>query len=99
MTRNAVMVALALAADVEITHAIKNADMPLVPHPFIGNNLTGLTVVLLDTICQFGDAMHAIHGAGASVSELLHGGYLAIDNTPLDATAPNGVIVCGANWK
>ena len=97
--RDAVLTALAVAEDAEITHAIKNEDMPLIPHPFIANALTGLTVVLLDAVCAFGDQMATLHNAGASVCELLYGGAVSIDNTPLDALTPQGVISCSASWK
>jgi len=30
--------------EIEITHAFKNSDMGLIPHPFQGNDLTGKTV-------------------------------------------------------
>jgi hypothetical protein len=85
--------------EIEITHAIKNADMDLIPHPFMFNDLTGLTVVMLDCICHLGEQMKMIHDCGESVSSLLHGGQLIIDNTPLSATSPKGVKVCMGIWK
>ncbi len=85
----------------EITQAIKNADMPLIPHPFMGNDLTGKTVVLLDPVsdltwklaemCECHDQFN--------LNELLHAGRFIIDNTPLPRKGPPGVPVVGYRWK
>lgn len=34
--------------EVEITQAYKERNMPFVPHPFVGNDLNGLTIVELE---------------------------------------------------
>jgi len=97
--REAVLQAIAEAEDIEVTHKIKNADMALIPHPFFFNDLTGLTVVMLDALCGFGDHIATLHAHGESIATLLHGGAFAIDNTPLTCCTPNGVIACRATWK
>jgi len=78
----------------------KQRDMPLIPHPFQGNDMTGKTIVLLDpvgSICE--ELWLAREFGGDSVTEILHGEYLQIDNTPLSRAAPPGVIPVAANWK
>jgi hypothetical protein len=90
---------------VEVTQAIKNADMPLIPHPFLGNDMTGKTVVLLDPMSSIVERMLDIVASGERVSEILHGGahggggYLAIDNVPLARGAPPGVMPVDVKWK
>jgi len=97
--RGAVMAGLASAADVEITHAIKNADMPLVPHPFLANNLTGLSVVMLDALGTFGSQMADLHAAGESIALLIHEGRFAISNVPLAIASAPGVMPVRCSWK
>ena len=85
---------------VEVTQAVKQTDMPLIPHPFIfGNDLTGKTVVLLDPVGPMAARLHALHRAGESVSEILHADYLSIDNTPQVRQAPPGVMPVAVSWK
>jgi hypothetical protein len=96
--------ALALLADkdrveLEIRQEIKNKDLPLVPHPFLGNDLTGKTVVMLDPISDLAWQLAAINETGESINEILHDGYMQVDNTALARTTPNGVIVVSATWK
>ena len=87
----------------EITQAVKQADMPLIPHPFQGNDLTGKTVVLIDPVSRICEGLLRMHeefsSAPESVAELLHGDYLRLGNTPLPRSAPPGVIAVSANWK
>jgi hypothetical protein len=97
--RDAVLEQLANAADVEVTHAIKNADMPLIPHPFLQNDLAGSSIVLVDPVGAMAEQLAALHSAGESVGGLLHGKYLTIDNTPLACITPRGVVACRAAWK
>lgn len=85
--------------ETEITHDIKNADMPLIPHPFTGNDLAGKTVVMLDPVGSFCEKLHQMALAGESINEILHKGYLKLDNIPLAVNAPLGVMAVKANWK
>lgn len=84
----------------EITQAVKQADMGLIPHPFLGNDLTGLTVVLIDPVsdhthraaevfCECHDEHH----------DLYYKNKLVIDNAALNRNAPPGVQVAGVKWK
>ena len=97
--RNAVFDQLARASEVEITHAIKNADMPLIPHPFTANNVSGTTIVLLDPVGAMSEQLATLHAAGESISGFLYDKYLTIDNTPLAGNTPPGVVACRASWK
>jgi hypothetical protein len=87
----------------EITQAVKHADMPLIPHPFQGNDLTGKTIVLLDPVSSMCERLLRMHeefgSATESIGNLLHGGYLRVGNTPLNRTGPPGVIAVAANWR
>jgi len=85
--------------EVEVTQAVKQRDMPLIPHPFIGNDLTGLRVVLLEPVGALCECLSALHAGEESIADLLHNGYLILDNDPLDLAAPPGVIPVRFRWK
>lgn len=87
---------------VEITLAYKDSDKAVVPHPFMGNDLTGLTVVMLEPgtelmerLCSICDRAHAREIRNDFLAE-----RFAIDNTFLDYPgAPPNVKVCKARFK
>lgn len=83
---------------VEITMAVKNADMPLIPHPFLDLK-PDETVVLLDPLGGITLDLLDRHESGESVSEMIARGGLIIDNTPCGANAPPGVIAVGCRWR
>ena len=83
--------------ELEITQEIKNKDMPLIPHPFVDGAGDG-TIVLIDPV-GFADELAKCHERGVDVNDLLHEGYVNIDNNPLSANAPPGVIPVAARWK
>ncbi len=97
--------------DRELTQAIKQADMPLMPHPFgdlrkrdtDGNDLGPLdaTVVMLDPLGKLTTALQPlIHDGGASeIAEALHAGYMNIGNTDNGAKAPPGVMPVDVRFK
>lgn len=91
--------AAAPVEEVEITQAMKNADMPLIPHPWVGNDLTGRTIVLLDPVSPFVERLALIHERGESVRDLLLGGQIVLNNVPLSRAAPPGVQVVGARFR
>jgi len=84
---------------IEITQAIKQADMLLIPHPFIGNDLTGKTVVLLDPVADLTWQLAAMHEQGESPNGLLHDDYIRIDNVALNRSGPPGVMVVPIKWR
>lgn len=87
--------------DVEITPAMKNADMPLIPHPFVAK-AAGNQVVLLDPVSPLVYKLSSVHGVaerGETIGELLMGGDLRLDNSPLTRSAPPGVLSVGARFR
>lgn len=88
---------------VEITQTMKQADMPLIPHPWLGNDLTGQTIVLLDPVADMTHKLLMLHEQIAdeneAIGDLLHDGYLKINNTGLPRACPPGVRACACNWK
>ena len=84
--------------EIEITTDMKNLDMDIIPHPFIGNDLTGKSVVLLAPVGSMAEKMRELHDQGESVADLLHGGYLLIGGE-LDANSPIGVKTHKVRWK
>lgn len=103
-TRRALMTGTAKVTEeeMEITLAYKDADMAVMPHPFIGNELTGLTVVMLEPgtplmerLADFCDC-----GEAREVRNLILDGKLIIDNAPLAIpNTPPGVMAVRARWK
>ena len=91
----------------EITPEMKNADKDLLPTPWHiggianpgGNDFTGLTVALLDPVCDLMlDLLElATHDAGEVVDVLQN--YTRIDNRALPRAGPQGLLVVGADWK
>ena len=78
--------------EMEITQAIKNADMPSTPHPFLGNDLRNYEIVMLDPVSATTEKLLSLHNDGENVSELIYSGKLTFGNTPLARTTPSGVI-------
>ncbi len=85
--------------EIEITQEVKNQDMIHVPHPFMRNDLTGKSIVLIDPIGQMTDKLALLHEEGESISDLFHKKYLLVGNTPLNANTPQGVGAYKAKWK
>lgn len=85
----------------EITQAIKQADMPLIPHPWHhpGNDLTGKTVVLLDPVSDVVARLAELHDAGENISEIIYADYLRPDNTALPRSGPPGVRIVAPRWR
>lgn len=80
----------------EITHAHKNADMALIPHPF-ASRAAGDNILILDPP----DTLELLElmKAGQSINELLHNDYLRINNEPISRAVPNGVTPSKYRWK
>lgn len=84
---------------VEITHAIKNADMELIPHPFCGGDIS--KIVLLDPMSDKVQRLVTLQNSGQSeeVTEILRGNYLEISNTTLKRGCHKSVKACGFKYK
>lgn len=85
--------------EIEITPEAKNLDMDIIPHPFMANDLTGKSVVLLNPVGSMAEKMRDLHDMGECVADLLHGRYLLIDNEEVDAISPIGVKTHKVQWK
>lgn len=81
-----------------ITHAIKNADMPLIPHPF--KPKLDQTVVVLDPLSNVADRIMLLtEGSdGGEISDVI-ANHVDIGNTPLDAGFDPSVMAVSASWK
>lgn len=88
---------------VEITQALKQADMQLIPHPFgklrINGHVTPAPVVLISPLGALCERLRDLNDAGESISDLIHGGHLILDNTRMNVSAPPGVMAVRARWK
>lgn len=85
---------------VEITQAVKQADMPIIPHPFISHPIkAGETVVLIQPVGALCEKLLQLHVHGETVAELFHQGRLLIGNTALALKSPPGVMPVSARWK
>lgn len=69
----------------EVCDAVKNTDMPLIPHPFISMQ-PGERVVLLEPCAT--EKLHEIHLAGESIAGLLFDDYLRLGNDLRCASSP-----------
>ncbi|MES0444903.1 MAG: hypothetical protein ABUJ92_00020 [Desulfobacterales bacterium] len=83
----------------EITHDIKNSDIDIVPHPFIGSDLTGKTVVLIDPCSALCEELFLMRELGESTNDLFMGNRFVLDNTALDVRTPSGVMTVPFKWK
>ncbi len=84
--------------EVEIDHAMKNADMEGFPHPFstLGDDET---VVLLEPCCPIVEHLAALHEQGEDIHQLFKQGYLELTDPVSNCVKPPGVEVYGVQWK
>ncbi|MCK5640726.1 MAG: hypothetical protein KAJ19_08010 [Gammaproteobacteria bacterium] len=88
--------------ELKIDHTWKNKDMSLYPHPFMGNDLTGNTIIMLDPVSKITEELAAIScacNAREIRDEILLKDLLIIDSDPLTRAGPPGVPVHGFRWK
>lgn len=76
---------------VEVTQALKQADMPLIPHPFVDLDPATHAVVLLDPVGKRAELLHELQRSGADLGEIVTSRSIVVDNEPLDAATPPGV--------
>lgn len=85
----------------EITHAIKNADMGLIPSPFVGE-LNGLIPILLDPMDDRIRSMIDYQNAGGSdeISDAIVRGFIKADNSQIERRkGPPGVAMHRLKFK
>lgn len=80
----------------EITHAHKNADMDLIPHPFTPQ--AGQTVVVIDPLSPVADKIQSLTSIGETASDILYK-HINLGNSPVDAGFHPSVMAVGASWK
>jgi hypothetical protein len=87
--------------DIEITQAVKNADMNLIPHPWFRNNRSGVTTVLLDPVGSLVNRFFDIYlnSNAREVFNIIHTGKITIGNTDIGANSPQGVMPVSVKWK
>jgi hypothetical protein len=78
------------AQAVEITQALKQADMPIFPHPFPDIDPATQEAVLLDPVGDKAELLHNLLLAGEDISQLLK--HIRLGDQ-LDAIAPPGVVI------
>ena len=86
----------------EVTQAIKNADIDLIPHPFnTGQLKPNQTVVLLDPLSDLVRNFIETQNAGGSeeISEIFDGEYVNIGNSGLIRKGPKGIIQVSISKK
>jgi hypothetical protein len=82
---------------VEITHALKNAGMLDIPHPFMSHDQATHAVVLLDPCSPLCGNLHELaqesNEGTSEISEILYAGRIKFDNTPINGLiTPPGVM-------
>jgi hypothetical protein len=84
--------------EIEITQAIKNADMDLIPQPFSNYN-PDYTVVMLDPVSPLVQKLAMLHHANESVCELLIDEDLKVTNNQVVRKGPQGLLIVESKWK
>lgn len=86
--------------EIEITQAVKNADMVDIPHPFQAMNLNGKTVVMLDPISKEVDSFRTLFDAGENIVEIIHGKNIKLSTSDnINRAMPPGVPAIQTVWK
>ena len=86
----------------EITNEFKNSDMALIPHPFQGNDMSGISIILIDPndpIVLIAEEMK--NGGELALEELFINDYVRFGNEHLNGrrTPDSSVMVVKPNWK
>lgn len=85
----------------EITQELYQRDMSDISHPFMGNDLTGKTVVMLDPVSDLNHKLSEMcnYYDEFDLNGLLHDGHLVVSNTGLDRFGPQGILIPSFKWK
>lgn len=83
--------------EVEIDHAMKNADMNDIPHPFLDLS-PDESVVLVDPTSSFIDNLADLYKVEESLGRLFLDGYIILDNEISGYTSPRGVKIYSVRW-
>ena len=84
--------------EVEIDQAVKNADMDLIPHPFVTLR-EGEHVILIDPTSSINDTLANMHrNKKEKVIDIFMDGYVDFSESA-NSVAPSGVEIRKAKWK
>lgn len=84
---------------ISLSQNIKNADIDIVPHPFLGDDLSSKIVVLLHPCCDECLDVLALREQGEKIDINFANKYLKIENSALSVRSPKGVLTVGFKWK
>lgn len=79
---------------VPLTHAIKNADMPLIPHPFASPGPDVAAIVLADPMDARIRRLLEFQEDGEDMNTPFHRGLFRVSNEALGRSTPPGVMAC-----
>lgn len=84
----------------ELTQDIKNADMNIIPHPFMNNDLTGKTAVLLDPVADLmEDLLEMYNHNSGEVADVINRNYLRISDSGIKRHGPSGLLIPSVEWR
>lgn len=83
--------------EIELTQGIKNADMNVVPHPYVGRSMRNSTMVMFDPVSSKTEMLLKMHDDGEKILKLIEDGKIQFGNTALDRVMPNGIIAVDFN--
>lgn len=83
----------------EITQILKHADMNIISHPFISNDLTDKTPILIDPISPIMRRLkHLSDHDEANLADIVKN-YLIIGNIDLGRVGPTNLLIPSVKWK
>lgn len=84
--------------EIEVTQAIKNADMSIIPHPFLSLS-AGDSVIILNPVGDLMESLLVIHESGESISDIINDGYIKLGSEIKNLRSPVGVTPINFSWK
>lgn len=94
-------------SEVEVTQALKQADMSLLPHATVGADFSGAdpefplaSIVLLDPVSAVMEDLLVLQEDGEDITDLLQSGFVEFGNSAIPGRkSPPGVMPVSVNWK
>ena len=87
--------------EIEVDQSLKNADKDIIPHPWVSNNLSGKTVVLLDPVskvCE--DILEIRSDPESSIEETnIIKNYINFGNSMINRSGPRDLTIVSARWR
>lgn len=83
-----------------VPQVVKNADMALVPHPWVDTLPEGCTVVLLDPVSDLSRQLADLQRREEiSMAQMIHAGFFRIGTAALSRVSPPGVKTVSYRWQ